>query len=409
MSFFDGLEFLYPGEFGDTIVNTVKLHALESLDNDFCIGCQFGITNDPLFNKKIKSGFLNSYINGLKRGESVEGNSGIDESTGLENSEVSSEAKRISKESKYQDANGVIQEPIMKFDLGAVIIREVLIMEARDIERRGDGNGFSTSIFSNPTIVACCDLIKYELIRKDNFLVNLSEHYKNIKRKNEFVSSFCVSFGLKPSVKISSLSKQYSVSAHLERLGNALKKFFNLVRNRASFNYIVGYFWVVMIDAEGIPYIHLNFYVNNDRFGQRLAEDINGVWLKVTNGAGEIIHYSHRLKFNLLGMTNIFIGRLGLDYSIFWKIDKETHRILIKKISGSKETSTWENPEYLFDLNGKRSTKIKHLANAQIKELFISYLRCIAMEAFHYPGKRMFGLSKIREKKIKLGAFPKNV
>ncbi|AHG22768.1 hypothetical protein Z042_12370 [Chania multitudinisentens RB-25] len=402
MSFFDGLDFLYPGEFGDTIVNTVRIDALESLDNDFCLGCQFGVTNDPLFNRKTNSFFLNAYVNGVKNRA---GDDFCDDEVVNEDS-----VKEKSKESKYQGEDGVIREPIMKFDLGAAILREVLIMEGRDEERRGKGNGFSTSIFSNPTIVAFCDIIKDELIRKDNFLVILKDHYQNIKRKNKSVSSFCVSFGLKPTVKLSPLGGGYSVSVHLERLGNKLKEFFNLVRNRASFSYIVGYFWVIMRGADGTPYIHINFYVNNDRFGQRLAEDINSVWLKVSNGTGSIVHYSHRLKFNILGMTNVFIDHLGLDYSIFDKIDKETHLIPIKKASKfDNHDITWENPVYIFDLNGKKSTKIKHFANAQNKDMFIQYLRCIAMETFNYPGKRAFGLSKVREKKVKPGKFPKKV
>lgn len=406
MSFFDKLGFLYPGEFGETLVNRIDPDELMSLDNDFCIGCQFGITNYNLFDRAIKSGYLNSYVNGIKsnRGD----NSCLDKVVEVEGDEGS--VRRLSKDSKYQGDDGVIREPIMKFDLGSVILSEVLIMEGRDRERRGEGNGFSTSIFSNSKIVACCDLIKRELIRKDNLLVSLQEHYKNTKNKNKSVSSFCVSFGLKPTVKLSPLSGDYSISAHLERLGSKLKEFFNLVRNRASFAYIVGYFWVIMRGVDGIPYVHINFYVNNDRFGQRLAEDINSVWLKVSNGTGSIIHYSHRLKFNILGMTNVVVECLGLDYSIFNKIDKETHLMPIKKESKfGHDSIRWGNPVYIFDLNGKKSTKIKHFANAQNKDLFIPYLRCIAMEAFHYPEKRVFGLSKAKEKKIKLGGFPKKV
>ncbi len=399
MSFFDELDFLYPGEFGDTVVNMVKAHILQSLDKDFCLGYQLGSTNNHFFDRKLDSGFLSSYVRG--------GNNPIVLDKYCNNFEIENCGEK--EKSKYHDTDGVLCEPVMRFNLGDMILREVSIMEGRDIKRRGEGNGFSTSIFTNPQIVAYCELIKQELIRKDSLLVNLKDHYKNIKIKNKKVSSFCISFGMMPSVKISPWVNEYSVSAHLATLAKTLKEFFNLVRNRAVFAYIVGYFWVTMMGVDGVPYIHLNFYVNNDSFGQSLAEEINDVWMKVSDKTGYVAHYTHRLKFNILGMTNFDIQRFGLDSSIYLKMDKETHRVPVKKKRGSREFIDSENITYYFDLNGKESTRIKHLASAQNKELFIPYLRCIAMEAFHYPGKRMFGLSRVRKKEVKRGKFPRRV
>ncbi|MCB5302962.1 hypothetical protein [Yersinia bercovieri] len=151
------------------------------------------------------------------------------------------------------------------------------------------------------------DLIWPLLEQKENFYKALSVHFLNCKAKYENITTQRFSFSLKNNNMFSPANVTLSdIIRNALILGDYFKRFLNLSRHRVIHDKICGYFWTWMRMPNGMPYLHVNFYMKRG-FNAKLPCDIINLWLKCSLYRGEVIYFSIGSDF---GNSEVYHGKV---------------------------------------------------------------------------------------------------
>ncbi|QQN33499.1 hypothetical protein JHW33_13585 [Rahnella aceris] len=144
--------------------------------------------------------------------------------------------------------------------------------------------------------------------QKENIYNSLLLHFLKLNAKHENITALRYSFSLKGNDKFiaSSITPNYITNTALS-LSGILKNFLNRSRNRVVQNKICGYFWVWMRMPNGLPYLHVNFYVMERGFNAKLPNDIIQLWLECSREKGEGIYFSISHDF---GNSEVHAGKI---------------------------------------------------------------------------------------------------
>lgn len=77
---------------------------------------------------------------------------------------------------------------------------------------------------------------------------------------------------------------------HLKQQLKAVSALLNGLRHHKGLSKMVGYFWVVMQDIRGKPYIRLHLYVKKDNYTGEMLRSIIQRWLSITGNDGAASH-----------------------------------------------------------------------------------------------------------------------
>lgn len=129
-------------------------------------------------------------------------------------------------------------------------------------------------------------LISPLLNKKQDIFSSLLLQHNQLKRQYRKLSALRVSFNFPTRQKLSPEIK-------MSMLATRFKKFLNNIRHRPFYKIMVGYFWVILRDKSGMPYIHANFYIDGDDFTSCVGHQINSVWFRVTGKSegGNYLNY----------------------------------------------------------------------------------------------------------------------
>ncbi len=83
---------------------------------------------------------------------------------------------------------------------------------------------------------------------------------------------------------------QNDYHCHLQQQMKAVSTLLNGLRHQQSLSKLVGYFWVVMQDIRGKPYVRLHLYVPEKDYTDDLLLKIIRRWLTITGSAGGTSH-----------------------------------------------------------------------------------------------------------------------
>ncbi|WP_134707132.1 hypothetical protein [Rahnella sp. CJA17(1/100)] len=229
--------------------------------------------------------------------------------------------------------------------------------------------------------------ITQPLLKKKSELLNtLLLHYHRLNRKHPSLYSLRFSFSLKRDAIINKgFDNPLEVKNSCWVLVSAMRNFLNNARQRVLLQKIVGHFWVVMKEPNGMPYIHINFYINDDRFNANLATEIINLWAKVTSNDGCALFFDVSRRY---GNSEVYNDKVRTMFS----------RKLVDDKSKAEDI-------FLDDFNQKGNSQLKYDALASDIKSFEAYLILLAKES--YPVHTLNAISKneIRNKDMPLIRF----
>ncbi|MBJ2110612.1 hypothetical protein [Proteus terrae] len=232
----------------------------------------------------------------------------------------------------------------------------------------------------------------HEQIYKKALLYRKIENYHNkltiINKKRYMV---CVSLG------IDEISNNESYATFAKEYKKILSRFFNNLRSHTFYrDFVIGYFWVLLKKkSNNCCYAHVNFYLKDCHFNQKLVREINGIWRKVIkseNRTGEVLYFTMKENINPAEQYE----SMG-DNTTRRKIKKKYEKVVsIASIKNDKTLIIYpdfnegnENYEYYFNNDNK-------------KEFFENYLISLAKKSFYIPGFRGYGMASVEIAKEKL-------
>lgn len=166
-----------------------------------------------------------------------------------------------------------------------------------------------------------------------------------------------------------------SVDEHKCISRKSIIRFFNNMRSKKFYSSdVIGYFWIVLRDDIGLPYIHVVLYFNNNNFNSLVGKDIIETWIKVVS------FYKSDGEISFLNTTEDFTNGPGIyDF-------KNKDKILtIKKTTINQD---WNSTDYSL-------IKLFHGYN---KKTFSNYLYILAKKSYFTSAKgRTVGFSSIKD------------
>ncbi|MEI7384699.1 hypothetical protein WCU57_11125, partial [Pectobacterium versatile] len=217
------------------------------------------------------------------------------------------------------------------------------------------------------------------LENKSKLLDSITLHYHKIRSKYPSLYSLRFSFSLNDRTshyaeKLSAemIRKEYS------RIVDYLNKFLNFSRQRVFLKKIVGYFWVIMRDYAGLPYIHIGFYLSDGLFNARLAIEIKQLWEQVTDGYGCSLIFDVSESY---GNSEVYNNNA---------INFLSPKSLVNRNN--------KKHEIRHDFNKIGDSTLKYFCSAENVKEYERYLTCIARES--YP---VYTLNSITKWKGRIG------
>lgn len=201
------------------------------------------------------------------------------------------------------------------------------------------------------------------LKNKSDLFDALTTHYRKLKNKHPSLYSLRFSFGFSREMKVGHIGgDSLLIRNNCISLGSWMRKFLNNSRQRALLQRVVGYFWVVMKEPDGTPYIHINLYMDNDRFNANVAIDVKDLWISVTNKSGCVLPLNISKRY---GNAEIYNDKVRTMFSRTLVVDKSK---IIDLICDD------------FNLMGRSIVKYK--AEASDEKNFERYLYLVSQESY---------------------------
>ncbi|PWC14323.1 hypothetical protein B4923_05290 [Brenneria roseae subsp. americana] len=201
------------------------------------------------------------------------------------------------------------------------------------------------------------------LENKSKLLDSLLLHYHKLKSKNSSLYSLRFSFSLNDRTSESSkIQNAETIKTAYARIVDYLRKFLNFSRQKVLLKKIVGYFWVILRDYNGLPYIHINFYLSDGEFNSGLALEIKQLWENITNGSGCSLIFEISKNY---GNNEVYNDKVSNLYSI-----------------RSPMLSNNKKHQVHNDFNRTESLIYKYDCLAEDTEKYERYLTCIARESY---------------------------
>ncbi|HCT9184660.1 TPA: hypothetical protein OUB89_003047 [Proteus mirabilis] len=232
----------------------------------------------------------------------------------------------------------------------------------------------------------------HEQIYKKALLYRKIESYHNkLTTVNKKRYMICVSLGM------DEISYNESYATFAKEYKKVLSRFFNNLRSHAFYrDFVIGYFWVLLKKKpSNYCYAHINFYLRDCHFNQKLVREINSIWRKIIkseNRTGEVLYFTMKENINSAEQYES-IGNSTTRNRIKKKYEK------VVSIASTKNDKTLivypdfnegnENYEYYFNNDNK-------------KEFFQNYLISLAKKSFYIPSFRGYGMASVEMAKNKL-------
>ncbi len=232
----------------------------------------------------------------------------------------------------------------------------------------GTYNGVVT--FNNSDYQIILDRISNQIKTKMKHFNKMREFYYKIARENK---------------KVETLIFSIRINDH-QRNGQAdmqvFKHFFNNIRSRSVFeNYVIAYQWVILKDYKGYPYLHITFYLNDEKINNIITQDINSVWYN------SLKRYGYLGEVKYLTISENFINDL---YS--YSKHGEKNMILDTKPSMYKDKKITDFNNCKYNLNSKihKNKLIKYLYDLSKKS------NMLISESKRLKSRRIIGFSSIK-------------
>lgn len=209
--------------------------------------------------------------------------------------------------------------------------------------------------------------IKYNLSplleNKSKLLDSLTLHYYKMKSKHPSLYSLRFSFSLNDRTsRYAERQSAAMIRNEYSKIVDYLNKFLNLSRQRVLLKKIVGYFWVIMRDYAGLPYIHIGFYLSDGLFNARLAIEIKQLWEQVTDGYGCSLIFDVSENY---GNSEVYNNNA---------INFVSPKSLVNRNN--------KKYEIRHDFNKIGDSTLKYFCSAENVKEYERYLTCIARESY---------------------------
>ncbi|MCI9740561.1 hypothetical protein AB7X34_20205 [Proteus mirabilis] len=232
----------------------------------------------------------------------------------------------------------------------------------------------------------------HEQIYKKTLLYRKIKNYHNkLITINKKRYTICVSLGM------DEISHNESYATFAKEYKKVLSRFFNNLRSHAFYqDFVIGYFWVLLKKkSNNCCYAHVNFYLKDCHFNQKLVREINGIWRKVIkseNRTGEVLYFTMKENINPAEQYES-IG------------DSTTRRKIKKKYEKVVSIASMKNDKTLIvypDFNEGNENYEYYFNNDNKKEFFENYLISLAKKSFYIPNFRGYGMASVEMAKNKL-------
>lgn len=201
----------------------------------------------------------------------------------------------------------------------------------------------------------------------------------------------CVSLGM------DEINHNESYATFAKEYKKILSRFFNNLRSHTFYrDFVIGYFWVLLKKkSNNYCYAHVNFYLKDCHFNQKLVREINGIWRKVIkseNRTGEVLYFTMKENINpaqqyeSMGSTS-------------------TRKKIKKKYEKVVSIASMKNDKILIfhpDFNEGNENYEYYFNNDNKKEFFENYLISLAKKSFYILGLRGYGMASVEIAKNKL-------
>ncbi|MCD1125199.1 hypothetical protein LPW36_04015 [Jinshanibacter sp. LJY008] len=207
------------------------------------------------------------------------------------------------------------------------------------------------------------------IIYKKNKIFKQMQGYNNeifIKNKKMGFLSF--------SLRLSKAINR-NMAEHTEILRKSLIRFFNNMRSKKFYSSdVVGYFWVMLQDNGGFPYMHVVFHFKNNDFNALVGHEIIETWIRVVN------FYKVEGELLFLNATEDFTNGTGI-----YCLENKGEILTMKTYSTNTD---WNDVDYALFKQFKGYNK----------KLFDQYLYALAKKSYFInPKGRAVGFSSIKD------------
>lgn len=157
------------------------------------------------------------------------------------------------------------------------------------------------------------------LYKKEQFFKKLTGQHARLISLYPGTHSLRFSLNIQKTTLIPDELNTLTIKERCALLSDYMNRLLNNMRQRVLLKDKTGYFWCFMKDSEGMPYIHLNLYYENNYFNAVRVTDFLALWVDVTKGAGSAIffgfseHYKNTEIYNDKTRSTLRKGLTILD------------------------------------------------------------------------------------------------
>lgn len=227
-------------------------------------------------------------------------------------------------------------------------------------------------IFSSPDGEYKLNIINKLISKKMKHFKQLVNYHSSIMRKHKKAGSLSISIRILAPQGVDKLSTP--------NLKYFIKNFFNNARARKAFSKnIVGYYWVILLNSDQSPYLHINFYLKENDFNSLVGRDINEMCFGILNKnnlKGELIY--HTLTKNLKN------GKNKYNNDNYENIKTSNFSTLINDFNG-----------FSFNLINDIKKESKPRDDLNRGGRFINHLYRLAKQTYFLPSGRSIGFASI--------------
>lgn len=217
------------------------------------------------------------------------------------------------------------------------------------------------------------NIIKNLITKKMNYFNQLYKYHSAIMLKYKKAGSLSISIRLTPTPGV------YIPTREIE-LKYFIKAFFNNMRSRRAFSEnVIGYYWVILLDREIRPYIHINFYLKDKNFNSLIGIDINEICfntLRKDKVNGQIIHHTLTKSFKN--------GKGKYDNNDYYEIKNCNFSTISEDFCGTS-----------FNFINDIETKTESYNDLNRGKRFTNHLYLLAKKTYFLPSGRSIGFSSI--------------
>ncbi|CAI1952154.1 hypothetical protein [Serratia fonticola] len=218
-------------------------------------------------------------------------------------------------------------------------------------------------------------IVRQQLYKKMEKFNRLKYHHYEVIRHHPHAGFLCFSIDV-------DVINNSSFLRHDDIIKKLIKRIFNNMRSQVLFSHVISYFWVLLRNRNGYPYIHFNFYIDDKEFNHVIGDRINDLWfsaLENSKRSGSVRHFTVTKVYTGASLTK---GK-GKEFENIAEIyQKNPNSIIV-----------------ISDYNNHHdSSAMKCATNSGNKKIFIDYIYSLAKESFILPGKsKAIGFSKVRK------------